>query len=175
MELDRAARPPVGEPCTYCGTPLDAADRFRPACGGRHTAAEPPPAPVAHSFRCTHCGAEIRAEAGKRSYVCPFCDSTYVIEFSPDQTHRQEPEFVIPFAVTRQQALNLSTSGLRKRAGSRGSNPRSSLAAAEVRAEIRFGRFFALLALRAAGAGRWWAQGGAERFAPPCIQLNLCQ
>ena len=133
VTLDRAAMPPAGEPCAHCGTPLDAADRFCPVCGGRHAAAEPPSTQVAHSFRCSNCGAEIRVEADKRSYVCPFCDSTYVIEFSPDQTRRQEPEFVIPFAVTREQALKLLTSALRKRAGFRSNDLRFSLPAAEIR------------------------------------------
>jgi hypothetical protein len=39
-----------------------------------------------------------------RSYVCAFCDSTYVVEYSPDTSQRQPPEFVIGFAVTREQA-----------------------------------------------------------------------
>jgi hypothetical protein len=44
------------------------------------------------------------ADPDQRSYVCPFCDSTYVAEFSPEVTDRQRPEFVIGFAVTREQA-----------------------------------------------------------------------
>ena len=39
-----------------------------------------------------------------RSYVCPFCDSTYVAEFAPEVTGRQRPEFIIGFAVTPQDA-----------------------------------------------------------------------
>lgn len=55
-------------------------------------------------FRCENCGAEVGDEGGQRSFVCPFCDSTYVSEFSPASTGRQEPEFVIGFAVTPEQA-----------------------------------------------------------------------
>lgn len=125
--------PPAGEPCPSCGTPLDAADRFCPACGTRRTAAETVPAPTAQSFRCNNCGAEIRVEAGKRSYVCPFCESTYVIEFSPEQSRRQEPEFVIPFAVTPEQARAQLTAGLRKGAMSRPKELRSALQLADIR------------------------------------------
>ena len=35
----------------------------------------------------------------QRSYVCPFCDSTYVVEFSRDETDRQRPEFVIGYGL----------------------------------------------------------------------------
>lgn len=125
--------PPAGEPCPSCGTPLDAADRFCPACGTRRTAAETAPAATAQSFRCNNCGAEIRVEAGKRSYVCPFCDSAYVIEFSPEQSRRQEPEFVIPFAVTPEQARAQLTAGLRKGAMSRPKELRSALQSADIR------------------------------------------
>lgn len=39
-----------------------------------------------------------------RSFTCPFCDSNYVVEFTPEQSGRQPPEFVIGFAVTPEQA-----------------------------------------------------------------------
>ncbi len=55
-------------------------------------------------FRCDNCGAEVGVEGEQRSFVCPFCDSTYVSEFSPVATGRQEPEFVIGFAITPEQA-----------------------------------------------------------------------
>jgi hypothetical protein len=46
----------------------------------------------------------VAADPDQRSFVCPFCDSTYVVEYSPSETGRQPPEFVIGFAVTREQA-----------------------------------------------------------------------
>jgi hypothetical protein len=55
-------------------------------------------------FRCDNCGAEVGAEGEQRSFVCPFCDSTYVSEFSPALSGRQEPEFVIGFGITPEQA-----------------------------------------------------------------------
>lgn len=36
--------------------------------------------------------------------MCPFCDSAYVVEYAPDETGRQPPEFVIGFAITPEQA-----------------------------------------------------------------------
>jgi len=46
----------------------------------------------------------VTTDPDQRSYVCPFCDSTYVVELQ-QRTNRQRPEFVIGFGVTREQAL----------------------------------------------------------------------
>ncbi len=95
------------EPCTRCGAPLDRDDRFCAACGLPHPisrAQQAGPPPQRH-FRCQTCGAELTTDLQQRSYVCPFCDSTYVVEFAPQLTGRQHPEFVIGFAITPQQAL----------------------------------------------------------------------
>src|SRR5438270_2992625 len=121
--IDPHSAAPSGKPCEACGTPVEPLDKFCPACG----AANPDfrPATQARSasegsrtesastqrdivpqkfFRCQQCGAEVATDPNQRSYVCPFCDSTYVLEFSPDQTGRQPPEFVIGFALTPDRA-----------------------------------------------------------------------
>lgn len=99
---------PQGEACPHCGAPHDKLDRFCPACGGAlptTTAREEPAKDVEQTYiRCENCGAEIATEPGQRSYTCPFCDSTYVTEFAPDETGRQPPEFVIGFAITHDEA-----------------------------------------------------------------------
>jgi hypothetical protein len=46
----------------------------------------------------------VATDPSQRSYVCPFCDSTYVVELPPSATGRQPPEFVIGFALTPEQA-----------------------------------------------------------------------
>jgi DNA-directed RNA polymerase subunit RPC12/RpoP len=97
---------PQGEACPACGAPHDKLDQFCPACG---TALAPAAAPeeqlrAQKHIRCENCGSEISTDPDQRSYTCLFCDSTYVVEFSPDQTGRQPPEFVIGFAVTPEQA-----------------------------------------------------------------------
>jgi hypothetical protein len=46
----------------------------------------------------------VATDPEQRSYTCPFCDSTYVVEFSREGTDRQRPEFVIGFAVTQDEA-----------------------------------------------------------------------
>ena len=117
--------------CPQCGGPVESQDKFCPSCGAargekgdRHLLPErpsgcvaqkvpvplvpgqQPPAPrVQKFFRCKHCGAEVAIDPDRRSYVCAFCDSPYVVEFTPEQTGRQTPEFVIGFAVTPQKAL----------------------------------------------------------------------
>jgi len=102
---------PQGRPCAACGSPVEPGDRFCNACGS--PAEEAPPArdqtaasdalPQKH-LRCETCGAEVNVDASQRSYTCAFCDSTYVVEFAPETTGRQSPEFVIGFSVTPQQA-----------------------------------------------------------------------
>jgi hypothetical protein len=99
---------PQGEACPRCGAPHDKLDQFCPACGGglpRADAREPAaPAVAVKHIRCENCGAEITTDPEQRSYTCLFCDSTYVVEFSPEETGRQPPEFVIGFAIPPQQA-----------------------------------------------------------------------
>src|SRR4051794_16928130 len=94
----RTASPPRGRACERCGAPVEEHDKFCQACGAPQGAA-PSAAPVADQkhIRCQNCGAEIAIDPQHRSYVCPFCDSTYVVEFEPAKTGRQDPEFVIGF------------------------------------------------------------------------------
>jgi Zn finger protein HypA/HybF involved in hydrogenase expression len=132
--IDLHSAAPAGKPCEACGTPVEPLDKFCPACGTPnpdfHAPSEPsltgtklgPGAPAngtrsvpATYFRCQQCGAEVATDPNQRSYVCPFCDSTYVLEFSPDQTGRQPPEFVIGFALTPDQAQAAFYAWLRKR------------------------------------------------------------
>lgn len=64
-------------------------------------------------LRCSNCAAEITADESARSLTCPFCDSNYVRDFCPSISQRQEPEFVIGFAVTPDQAQAKFRSWLR--------------------------------------------------------------
>ncbi len=93
-------------PCPSCGAPLEADDRFCPACGTEQTAAKKEAAtrPPKY-FHCNSCGAQVALDPDRRSYVCPFCDSSYVVDFSPEQSGRQQPEFIIGFAVTPEEAM----------------------------------------------------------------------
>ena len=104
-EADSPA-PQASQACEACGAPLDALDKFCTACGSPHET--PVMAEVVESaskhFRCETCGAEVATDPDIRSYVCPFCDSTYVVEYSPEVTGRKSPEFVIGFAVTQDKA-----------------------------------------------------------------------
>jgi hypothetical protein len=105
--IDAQSAVPQGEPCVACGSPVEPWDKFCPACGSPHeTPQQQAPAqqvPVQRSFRCESCGSQVATDPDRRSYVCPFCDSTYVVEL-PADVGRQRPEFVIGFAVTRDEA-----------------------------------------------------------------------
>ncbi|GAA4423823.1 zinc ribbon domain-containing protein [Bremerella cremea] len=102
---------PHGEPCSSCGCPIEPGDKFCPACGAPHqvTVAEEKKTPddvaLKKYFHCQTCGANVSIDPQELSYVCPFCDSTYVVEYSPDVSGRQLPEFVIPFRVTQEMAM----------------------------------------------------------------------
>ena len=94
--------------CQKCGASIEPFDKFCHGCGDPQAGAEPITAELAteHKYlRCENCGAEITIDPALRSYVCPFCDSTYVVEFSPAESGRQAPEFIIGFAITPDDAL----------------------------------------------------------------------
>ena len=122
--VDAEVAAPTGEPCEWCGAPIESGDKFCPGCGqsislpaAATAAPDEAPAvaeevvvaaelvPAATSFECDNCGSRLAAGTEQRSYVCPFCDSTYVTQLPPELSGRQEPEFVIGFSVTREAAL----------------------------------------------------------------------
>ena len=68
------------------------------------TAGDVPDASDRKFINCKSCGSTIATDPETRSYRCGFCDSTYVVELEPAKTGRQNPEFVIGFAVSTEQA-----------------------------------------------------------------------
>src|SRR5262245_60424252 len=124
-------------PFSAFGTPIEPLDRFWPALGTvkpgfksaqalatittpaatNEQAAEP--SPLSKVLQCKTCGAEVATDPNQRSYVCPFCDSTYVVEVPATQSGRQRPEFVIGFAVTPDQAQETFHSWLAENSWSR--------------------------------------------------------
>jgi hypothetical protein len=155
---------PHGESCTHCGAPYEAHDMFCTACGGPVDGAQGE-GEIAEAelveqkhFRCKNCGSEIATDYETRSITCPFCDSTYVNEYSPDETGRQRPEFVIGFAVTREQAQEKFQAWLTE---NRWFRP-GDLAAAQIEEKLRgiympFWSFSMLAQSRwAASIGEYW-------------------
>ncbi len=105
--------PPRGAPCPACGSPVERGDHYCGACGQQALVDQPPvlaQTELAQNetaqrfFHCQNCGSRVATDPDQRSYTCAFCDSTYVVEFSPAESDRQRPEFVIGFAVPQQQA-----------------------------------------------------------------------
>lgn len=108
--IDTQVHLPGGVPCPACGSPIEPGDKFCPACGTQTeeapgvAVADQAQAPDQKHFHCNNCGSDVSTDPSQRSYTCPFCDSTYVVEFSPAESNRQRPEFVIGFSVTLEQA-----------------------------------------------------------------------
>ncbi|MBI3097351.1 MAG: zinc ribbon domain-containing protein [Planctomycetes bacterium] len=98
--VDRRARC-----CPACHAPMEPGASFCTTCGNRLGKDEEFGEDIVQTgFKCDRCGAAVQVEAGQRAYQCAFCDSTYVVEFKPEGT-RQRPEFVVPFAITKEEAL----------------------------------------------------------------------
>ena len=106
---------PQGSPCKVCGGLVEPGDKFCHACGAvQETASAAAPVVEQKHFRCQNCSAEIAVDPGQRSFTCPFCDSTYVVELPPTESGREPPEFVIGFAVTPQAAVEKFQAWLRQ-------------------------------------------------------------
>lgn len=86
--------------CASCGVPLETPDTAIVVAGasGSHQTALPN-----HLLQCRGCGAEVATSLDQRSYTCPFCDTSIVVEV-PLADGRQRPEFVIGFSVSAEQA-----------------------------------------------------------------------
>jgi len=107
--VDDTAAGSIGHNCENCGSPVDDGDSFCPACGSPQPEAVKTPSGqqqrIARYFACQNCGAKVSTDPSQRSYVCAFCDSTYVVEYSPELTGRQPPECVIGCRVTPEEAV----------------------------------------------------------------------
>jgi DNA-directed RNA polymerase subunit RPC12/RpoP len=181
VDADFAA--PAGKPCEACGTPVEPLDKFCPACGTANPGYQQPgsadrptstqvssdgpltptitePAkPAQKHFKCQQCGAEVATDPDQRSYVCPFCDSTYVLEFSPDQTGRQDPEFVIGFSITPDQAQESFKQWLKRRTWFRPGD----LAAASVTDKLK-GIYLPFWSFAMLAESQWNAQIGEHWY-----------
>jgi hypothetical protein len=83
---------------------VEPTDAFCPACGAPQETQAAAAAAPSFGFRCENCGAEVRCDKESRTTSCPFCAAPYVVDYSPKDTNRQPPEFVIGFSVTADQA-----------------------------------------------------------------------
>jgi hypothetical protein len=127
--LEDANRVPL--PCDACGSPRSLGARFCVACGlpFDETAGDNPISVATQSkksvndivvsnteyFHCQNCGSDIATSTGQRTYRCPFCDSTYVAEIANRSSDKRRPEFIIGFAVTREQATEKYAAWIQKR------------------------------------------------------------
>lgn len=113
--VDESVLADVGPPCPTCGAPREGNSKFCTACGSPLETREAPVSAQGdsgetdatlpdHYFECDSCGSQVATSADQRSYVCPFCDSTYVKEIAVQESGRQRPEFIIGFGITADQA-----------------------------------------------------------------------
>ncbi len=60
----------------------------------------------AHSFRCQGCGSEFLLHAGEITFICPYCDSDYVIQ-NPPACETILPNGLLPFRLTNVEVRNI--------------------------------------------------------------------
>lgn len=148
---------PQGSPCPHCSAPVEPTDAFCPSCGSPLAPTAAPGATLEKKlgFRCEHCGAEIRCDPGSRTTTCPFCAAPYVVEFDPAATGRQDPEFVIGFAVTPDRAEQIYRQWL-----AAGGLFRPSNLIQQVQAESLRGVYLPFWSFSMKADSRWWAEVG---------------
>src|SRR5262249_23656659 len=92
--------------CATCGALVDVEDLFCANCGTEIPDARPEDRKVialgAKNFECKGCGATMNYDAGAQSLKCPFCGSVDLVE-EPTKG-LLAPDFVIPFAIDRNEA-----------------------------------------------------------------------
>lgn len=116
-EIDAGAELHEEHSCPECGSPVDANAHFCPACGNglddRGPANQEPEPDDRKHWRCDNCGSEITSQGSDRTLHCPFCESDYVAEIDPKASGRQRPEFIIGFAIAREEAAARVTQWLK--------------------------------------------------------------
>jgi predicted RNA-binding Zn-ribbon protein involved in translation (DUF1610 family) len=157
--MQDAAPAPTAEACRSCGAPVEPNDKFCAFCGASQPTVDaargPDGKPVQNYFRCQSCGAEVAVAPEHRSYTCAFCDSNYVIQFTPEQTGRQPPEFVIGFALTPEQAQQRFREWLGRNAWFRPGD----LSLAEIEGKLR-GAYIPFWSFSMLAQSRWSASIG---------------
>lgn len=100
---------PIAIRCTVCDAVLDEEELFCPNCGAEspHRGDVKPRAThlSTHNFECRGCGAAMSYDASAGSLRCPFCGSVE-LEAKPDSP-MLAPESVVPFAVSRDRAMEI--------------------------------------------------------------------
>jgi DNA-directed RNA polymerase subunit RPC12/RpoP len=102
----------LGIRCPSCGSLLDADDLFCPNCGTEAPEQQSSPAIAAtadpsriakYNFECKGCGASMSYDASTKALRCPFCGS---VELAAQEDRKiLAPKSVVPFVVTREQAV----------------------------------------------------------------------
>ncbi len=156
--IDAPSPAAMTRPCASCGAPVEPGDKFCGSCGASQPTETADGATAPSYFRCRDCGAEVAVTSAQRSYTCAFCDSNYVVEFTPEQTGRQAPEFVIGFAVTQQKAEEVFRRWLERSSFFRPGDLSTSRIEGKVRgAYIPFWSFSTLAESRwSASIGEYW-------------------
>ena len=113
--VDEEFNIPTAPSCNGCGSPLDPGDHYCPGCGieSEDRPADDADQGVRKYIQCNSCGSTIATDPDKRSYRCGFCDSTYVVEHEPELTGRQNPEFIIGFAISPELAREKFTNWIK--------------------------------------------------------------
>ncbi|MCS7236838.1 MAG: zinc ribbon domain-containing protein [Thermoguttaceae bacterium] len=108
-------KPPPAQPCQRCGWPVEQGDSYCPACGLAQEEGRIPPEPPPTLVECTCCGAPLATSSTERSYTCEYCGSSFVFDYSGGGPGAYEPEFVLPFLVSPDEARQRIAGFVRRR------------------------------------------------------------
>ena len=158
---------PSGRRCVGCAAPLDVDDAFCSFCAIPQTtehelsddASVNANAPRQTVFQCESCGARVATAGDTRSFRCPFCDSTYVIDFAAGVNQRQAPEFVIGFQLTPEKVREK----FRQWIGKSGWFEPSDLKKAEISDKIQ-GIYLPFWSFSMLAQSKWWTRIGEHWY-----------
>lgn len=89
--------------CPYCGNSYSFSDLQNAAENSQFKQENTAPAVEADVYRCSNCGAEMVADLNTAATFCVYCGSSNIIKNR--LTGEFNPDFVIPFKKTKQQAI----------------------------------------------------------------------
>lgn len=110
MSASASVAPSLFVSCPRCSRRAHVGQAYCELCGLElHQATPATSVTPPRSARCEACGATVLIPASQRSVECAFCNTPYVAAGEPS-SGRMEPEFVLPFSLSKSEAQKVFAS-----------------------------------------------------------------